>query len=176
MFTHVTKTHNRVCAILCAFLCLAGVLVYTSTPVFASGQSVGQIDADIIGTNAMTVNIQASQSAFYIGDDMSELRVPITIRFVNGADISPYSFTYLSGISRYNLGINMLGVDTNSPINVNPAYFEGVHTRKNPNAISKIGTCSLILTNQLKKVVITFPNEEKILLITSDHLIYNNYR
>ena len=88
--------------------------------VLASSQSVGSIDYDTLGTTAMTVDIYAGQSAYYIGDDMSELRVPVRLKFINGSDIGPYAWAYLSGISRYNVGTNIFGVDTNSPINVNP--------------------------------------------------------
>lgn len=107
----------------------AGIVVLSTTmPVFASSQSVGSIDYDSIGTNATVMNLSASQAAYYIGDDMHELRVPVYMRFVNGSDIGAYSWAYISGISRYSVGLNLFGVDTNSPINVNPAFFEGVNT------------------------------------------------
>lgn len=97
-------------------------------PVLASSSDVGTIDFDSLGTNAMTITIYASQGGYYIGDDMHELKVPVYIRFTNGSDISPYSYSYLTGISRYNVGINIFGTDPSTPVNVNPAYFEGVIT------------------------------------------------
>lgn len=106
----------------------AGIVALTATvPVFASSQSVGSIDYDSIGTNATVMNLSASQAAYYIGDDMHELRVPVYMRFVNGGDIGAYSWAYISGVSRYSVGLNLFGVDTNSPVNVNPAYFEGTN-------------------------------------------------
>lgn len=119
-----SKFVKRISAIISAGI----VVLSTAVPVFASSQSVGSMDYDTIGTNATVMNLSASQAAYYIGDDMHELRVPVYMRFVNGGDIGAYSWAYLSGVTRYSVGLSLFGVDTNSPINVNPAYFEGVNT------------------------------------------------
>lgn len=125
MFAHVNKIKNKVCALLSAFLCSAGVLVYASTPVYASSQSVGSIDYDSIESSQLTIDLGTGVSAYYIAENTSELIVPVNIKLSSLNNV--YQFTYLSGYARYNIGLNLFGYDTNSPVNVNPYYFEPVN-------------------------------------------------
>ena len=90
-------------------------------------QASSVVDYDAVLSTDLVMELSTSQASYYIGDGMSELRVPVYMRFTE-TSVAAFSFSYWSGMNRYNVGLNWMGVDPNSPINVNIAYFEGVDT------------------------------------------------
>ena len=103
----------------------AGIVLFNAVPAFASSQSIGTIDHDILDYTYFNGNIYIAQASFQLESNNNELVVPVYYRFNNFPDT--FAFTYLSGYFSVTQNINIFGVDANSPTNVYASYFEGIN-------------------------------------------------
>lgn len=119
------ETKTRVSKLL-VILISAGAVLMSAVPAFASSQSVGIPDRDVIAINQFSGSLFPNQSAYHIEAGTNELVIPVYINLTNFQTV--YSETYLSGYIVYStVGLNVFGSGT-APVNVSPEYFEGVAT------------------------------------------------
>lgn len=95
--------------------------------VFASSQSVGTPDRDVLSYSYFSGSIYPTQAAFHVEAGTNELVVPVFYNMSNFPDV--YNMAYLSGYVIFqNIGLNVFGSDTSAPVNVNPEWFESVNS------------------------------------------------
>lgn len=95
--------------------------------VFASFQSVGIPDRDVLDNSYFSGTIYPTQAAYHVEGATNELVIPVFYNMSNFPDT--YNMAYLSGYVMFqNIGLNVFGSDTSAPVNVMPEWFEPANT------------------------------------------------
>lgn len=116
-----SKSFNLLIFILVTSIALA----LSGDRVFASAQSVGGIDYDSLTVNECTANVFLPYASYVVSDGAYQLRVPVFLRFMTPIPTGD-NWVYMSGLMKYSTAPTGFTFDTNTPVNIAPAYFESV--------------------------------------------------